>query len=59
MEPITLAVNDAAKALGISRVTLYKHINSGAIETVRLGGRRLVKVASLRRLAGLDQSVAA
>lgn len=50
MEAITVTVNDAAKALGIGRVTLYKHINSGVIETVRLGGRRLVKVESLRRL---------
>lgn len=54
MEAITVTVNDAAKALGIGRVTLYKHINSGVIETVRLGGRRLVKVESLRRLAAAD-----
>jgi excisionase family DNA binding protein len=54
MEAITVTVNDAAKALGIGRVTLYKHIKSGAIETVRLGGRRLVKVESLRRLAGAE-----
>ena len=55
MEPVTCSVNDAAKALGIGRVTLYKHINSGAIETMRLGGRRLVKVDSLRRLTGAAQ----
>jgi excisionase family DNA binding protein len=58
MEPITVTVNDAAKALGIGRVTLYKHIKSGTIETIVLGGRRLVKVASLRRLAG-DERIAA
>lgn len=50
MENVTCSVNDAARALGIGRVTLYKHINSGAIETVRLGGRRLIKVDSIRKL---------
>lgn len=58
MEPITLTINDAAKAIGIGRVTLYKHINSGLIETVKVGGRRLVKVDSLKKLVGADRAAA-
>jgi len=58
MEPITLTINDAAKVIGIGRVTLYKHINSGLIETVKVGGRRLVKVDSLKKLVGADRAAA-
>jgi excisionase family DNA binding protein len=58
VEAITVPINSAAKALGISRVTLYKLINSGSIETIRVGSRRLVRVDSLRRFAGADQVAA-
>jgi len=52
MEPITCSVDEAAKAIGIGRVTLYSYIRSGKIESVRLGGRRLVKIDSIKRLIG-------
>lgn len=52
METVTCSVNDAAKAIGIGRVTLYKLIDQGKIESVRIGGRRLVKIDSIRRLIG-------
>lgn len=50
MQPITCSVDDAAKAIGIGRVTLYKYIKSGRVESVRVGGRRLVKIESVKRL---------
>ena len=50
MQPITCSVDDAAKAIGIGRVTLYKYINQGLVESVRVGGRRLVKIESVKRL---------
>jgi excisionase family DNA binding protein len=50
MEAITCSVNDAAKAIGVGRVTLYKLINEGRIETVCIGRRRLVRVDSIRQL---------
>jgi excisionase family DNA binding protein len=50
MQPITCSVDDAAKAIGIGRVTLYKYIRSGKVESVRVGGRRLVKIESVKRL---------
>lgn len=58
MENVTVSVNDAAKALGIGRVTLYRHLKSGQIDSILLGGRRLVKVASLRQLASANQAAA-
>lgn len=47
---LTLGINDAARALGVGRTHLYQLINDGKIDTVRLGRRRLVKAASLRKL---------
>jgi excisionase family DNA binding protein len=52
MEPITCSIHDAAKAIGISRATVYNHLRDGKIEAVKVGGRRLVKIASIRRLVG-------
>ncbi|MDF2810485.1 MAG: excisionase [Microvirga sp.] len=50
MEPVTISVRDAAKAIGIGRVTLYKWIDEGKVESIRVGGRRLIKVESVRKL---------
>lgn len=50
METVTCSVNDAAKAIGIGRVTLYKWIDEGKLESIRVGGRRLIKVDSVRKL---------
>lgn len=50
MKPITCSVDEAVAALGIGRSTFYRHMRAGLIETVRLGGRRLVKIDSLRNV---------
>ncbi len=50
MQPIMCSVNDAARAIGVGRVTLYKLINTGALATVKLGKRRLISVESVRKL---------
>jgi excisionase family DNA binding protein len=38
------------RALGLGRTTVNAMISDGRLESVKLGGRRLVKVASIRRL---------
>ena len=48
MEPINLSIIDAARALGIGRSKLYELINAGQLETVKLGTRTLVRVASIK-----------
>ncbi len=48
MEPINLSIIDAARTLGIGRSKLYDLINAGHLETVKLGTRTLVRVASIK-----------
>lgn len=48
--PLTIGVNDTARALGVGRTHVYRLISEGKIDTILLGRRRLVKTDSLRRL---------
>lgn len=48
MEPLTVTIDGAKKAIGIGTTKLYELINDGHIKTVKLGRRTLVKTASIR-----------
>lgn len=50
----TLSVEEAAKALGISRASGYAAANNGTIPTLRIGKRLVVPTAALRRMLGFD-----
>jgi excisionase family DNA binding protein len=50
VEPITASINDTARALGLGRTSIYALIREGRLETVKLGRRTLVRIASIRRL---------
>jgi len=52
MEPLFVSITDTAKALSIGRTSVYELIRTNQLETRKMGRRRLVLVASLRRLAG-------
>ncbi|MPT48738.1 MAG: helix-turn-helix domain-containing protein [Sphingobium sp.] len=54
MQPLTCSMNDAASSIGVCRTTLYNWIREGRLETRRVGGRRLVNIASVKRLAGVE-----
>jgi excisionase family DNA binding protein len=41
-ERLTMTIEEAAEALGISRATAYLLANTGQIPVIRLGERRLV-----------------
>jgi excisionase family DNA binding protein len=56
MEAITTSVDDAAAALGIGRTKLYQLINSGDLQTIKLGRRTLIKTASIRALVDLGSN---
>ena len=43
---------EAARALSLHRDTLYQLMNRNVIRSVKVGGRRLIAVAELRRLLG-------
>lgn len=48
MEPITVTVADARKALGIGTTKLYELIGEGELPTIKLGRRTLIRTESLR-----------
>ena len=54
MEPILCSQAEAGKILAIGKTKLGELISNGQIETVRIGTRRLVKISSLKRLAGIQ-----
>ena len=51
MEPVLCSIADAARTLGISKTKAYELIGRGALETITIDARRLVKVESIKRLA--------
>lgn len=54
MDTLTVTVNTATKALGVGRTTIYELMNSGQLQTLKIGRRRLVKTDSIRAL--VDQA---
>jgi excisionase family DNA binding protein len=55
MDVITVTPADACRITGIGKTKLYELLGNGTVESVVIGRRRLVKVASLRRLVGADE----
>lgn len=53
--PMLRPVADAAKQLGVSRSTLFRLIESGDLDTVKVASRRLVPVEALRRYVESSQ----
>lgn len=56
MEAIAVSINDAAKALGLGRTSIYAMIADGRLEAFRLGRRRLVTVESIRKLVAANRA---
>jgi excisionase family DNA binding protein len=55
--PVLVTLNDAARALRISRRALFARIAAGRIPTVRLGGRVVrIDAADLARLVADSKS---
>jgi len=49
-EPLTVSIGEAARLTGLSAATLRRRNKDGTLPMVRVGGRRLVRLADLRRL---------
>ncbi len=47
MKPRAVSVQFAARLLGLSRTSLYELLDSGALHSVKVGGRRLVPMAAI------------
>lgn len=56
MEALAVSINDAAKALGLGRTSIYAMIADGRLEAFRLGRRRLVTVESIRKLVAANRA---
>ena len=55
-EPEAVVVDDACRILGIGRTKLYELMAKGTLPSVKLGGRRLVRLETVRKLiAQLEQ----
>lgn len=54
IEPVLVGRLEAAKFLGLGTTKTDELIAQGVLESVRIGSRRLVKVSSLKRLAGCE-----
>lgn len=50
LEPISVSIEIASKATGLAGRTLYDWIYAGKLESVKVGGRRLVLWKSLKNL---------
>ncbi len=50
--PMAMSPQDAARAIGISRSSLYRLMKQGRIRTVKLGRRTLVPTSALAELIG-------
>ena len=59
LPPALLSIPDTARALGLSASGVYRRIEAGELGSVRLGGRRLVPVAEVERLARVEADPAA
>ncbi len=45
-----LSISEAAKQLGITRMTLYRWIDKGKIQSLMFGGYRAIPVVEVERL---------
>ena len=52
IEPLTVRIATAVQLTGISRSRLYELIQSGDLETVKVGRSTLIPFKSLRTLTG-------
>lgn len=60
IDPISISVKDAAEAMGVSSMQIYRLCDKQLIESVYEGRKRLVLVASLREyVANLPTSAPA
>ena len=54
IEPLTVRISTAVRITGLSRSRIYELIQSGDLETVKVGRATLVKFGSLKSLTAGD-----
>ena len=54
VQRLAVTMKEAGVMSGLSQPTLYRRIKLGDLETTTVGRRRLVQLASLKRLIGAE-----
>jgi excisionase family DNA binding protein len=54
MEVLLVSITEAAKTLNLGRTSVYKLMDKGKLSSRKMGRRRLITTASIRRLVGLE-----
>lgn len=55
MGQLAISINDAAKALGIGRSSVYGLIKAQKLDVIKIGTRTLITTASINRLIQAHQ----
>jgi excisionase family DNA binding protein len=55
LENFLTSVPEAVKMLSVGRSTLYRLIKDGRLETVKIGRRTLIRIDSIKALAGCPE----
>jgi excisionase family DNA binding protein len=58
-QPLLVRISDVRHFVPIGKTKTYELIADGTLESVKVGGLRLIKMSSLRRLADSVDAVAA
>lgn len=55
IEPLTVRISTAVRITGLSRSRVYELIQSGDLETVKVGRATLIQYGSLKALVGCSR----
>jgi excisionase family DNA binding protein len=55
-EALSLTVQDAVRLAGLSRTAIFDAVRAGHLASTKVGGRRLIMAASLRKLIGAEEA---
>lgn len=58
IEPLCLRIKDAANAIGVTSPSIYKLINAGELQMIKIAGRSLIPMDSLKSLVSRSISPA-
>lgn len=50
IEPLFVTLRTGSRITGLGHTKLYELLDAGAIESVKVGGRRLIKYESLKKI---------
>jgi excisionase family DNA binding protein len=52
--PMLVSIKEARRLIGVGHTRIYELINAGALETIRIGKRRMVRYSSLQKFSDIS-----